>query len=162
MEQKNTSEISVTCLCSYLSIFDLLDWAELFSPVRFDFSASGGPVEVMLESAPPPAGGVQQYTCSQYSRSQKSTSGGHGPGWVVGGTGGETALKWAVWTSYLPFHLFCPGFIYLYLCFHWGEVTCAAPGCRLRRNRAAVTERQKQHGTRGEGGIKAPVHQLYL
>lgn len=123
MEQKNTSEISVTCLCSYLSIFDLLDWAELFSPVRFDFSASGGPVEVMLESAPPPAGRVQQYTCSQYSRSQKSTSGGHGPGWVVGGTGGEMALKWAVWTSYLPFHLFCPGFIYLYLCFHWGEVS---------------------------------------
>lgn len=43
-------------------------------------------VVVMLGSVLPPPGGEQQYTSSQYSRSQKWTSGGQGPGGTLGVT----------------------------------------------------------------------------
>lgn len=66
-------------------------YIQLLLPAKSDGSPLVDSVEVMLKSVLPPVGGVQQYTWSQYSMSQKSTSGGQRPGGWVGVTGRE---KW--------------------------------------------------------------------
>lgn len=62
---------------------------DVLVPVTLECCAPAGCVELMLVL--PPADAEQQYTCSQYSRSQKLMSGGQGPGTLVVGAVGE---KW--------------------------------------------------------------------
>lgn len=98
-------------------------------PVVATFPAAS--VAVTLESVPPPAGEGQQYTWSQYNRSQKSTSGGQEPGGLVHETGAgsrERLLKLIINQSAQHYVSF--------------QITCGSRSCRRGRNLTAVTKRQ--------------------